>query len=96
MVAKTDMPLLASCLSIFAIYKAVCESKPEVGSSKISKLGLVISSYPIEVLFLSPPDKPFLMTLPIGVFLHPKSLSLFNILTILFSSSFRVIPRLVS
>lgn len=95
-VARIDMPLLASCFSIFVIYSAVIESNPEVGSSKMSKLGFVISSYPTEVLFLSPPDSPFLITLPIGVFLQPKSRSLFSMESILFSYSFRVIPLVVS
>ena len=95
-VARIDIPLFASYLNILEIYSAVCESRPEVGSSRISKLGFVISSYPIEVLFLSPPDSPFLMTFPIGTFLQPKSRSLFNMDWILISCSFRVIPLVVS
>ena len=41
------------------------ESKPEVGSSKIMALGLVTSSKPIDVLFLSPPEIPFILIPPI-------------------------------
>lgn len=37
---------------------AVLESKPVVGSSRNKMDGLVISSIPILVLFLSPPDTP--------------------------------------
>ena len=48
-------------------FSAVLESSPDVGSSKIRRLGLVISSYPIETRFLSPPDTPFLKTPPIIV-----------------------------
>jgi len=96
MVARIDMPLFASCRNILEIYSAVCESRPEVGSSNISKLGFVISSYPIEVLFLSPPDRPFFITFPMGTFIQPKSLSLFNMDYILISYSIRVIPLVVS
>jgi len=42
-------------------------SSPEVGSSKRIKLGSVISSTPIAVLFLSPPEIVLLNTLPTGV-----------------------------
>jgi hypothetical protein len=47
---------------------AVNESKPVVGSSKNTRLGSVISSTPIEVLFLSPPDTPLTKGPPILVF----------------------------
>jgi len=46
----------------------VYESRPVVGSSRKIKLGLVISSTPIEVLFLSPPDTPLTRGPPIQVF----------------------------
>jgi hypothetical protein len=39
-----------------------------VGSSKKIKLGFEISSTPIEVLFLSPPETPFIRSPPILVF----------------------------
>jgi len=48
--------------------KAVLESRPEVGSSKIKSLGFVINSYPIDALFLSPPDIPFMSSFPTKVF----------------------------
>jgi len=47
---------------------AVKESSPVVGSSKKTKLGSVISSTPIDVLFLSPPDTPLTRGPPILVF----------------------------
>ena len=58
------VPFDASFLSNYIILKAVCESKPEVGSSKNNILGLDISSYPIDVLFFSPPDSPLIKTPP--------------------------------
>ena len=51
----------------FITLKAVTLSRPEVGSSKIQKFGFWIKSYPIEVLFLSPPDSPFINLPPTGV-----------------------------
>ena len=47
---------------------AVYESRPVVGSSKKIRLGFVISSTPIEVLFLSPPETPLTSGPPIFVF----------------------------
>ena len=58
------------------IYKAVEESSPLVGSSNKRRLGFVMSSYPIEVLFLSPPDNPLMKNPPTIVFLHAFNLSL--------------------
>ena len=43
------------------------ESNPEVGSSNIMALGLVTNSNPIDVLFLSPPEIPLILTPPINV-----------------------------
>ena len=39
--------------------KAVRESCPEVGSSRMISLGLLINSKAMDVLFFSPPDIPF-------------------------------------
>ena len=47
---------------------AVKESSPVVGSSKKIRFGSVISSTPMEVLFLSPPETPFIKGPPILVF----------------------------
>jgi len=58
MVARTETPLRASAFKSLTIRKAVEESKPLVGSSRSSRLGLIIISYPIDVLFLSPPETP--------------------------------------
>ena len=44
--------------------RAVVESSPVVGSSRNIILGLVMSSTPIDVLFLYPPLIPFRMALP--------------------------------
>jgi len=60
--------VLASFFSILIIFNEVVESKPLVGSSQRSKLGSVISSYPILVLFLSPPEIPLTRTPPILVY----------------------------
>ena len=60
MVQRIVIPLFASCFINLIIFKAVEESNPLVGSSNINKEGFVIISYPIEVLFLSPPDNPFM------------------------------------
>ncbi len=62
------LPFLERSFSNFIIYKALKLSKPDVGSSNRIRLGLVISSTPIAVLFLSPPDIVFYITLPITVF----------------------------
>jgi len=47
---------------------AVKESRPVVGSSKKINCGSVISSTPIDVLFLSPPETPLISGPPIFVF----------------------------
>lgn len=47
---------------------AVNESRPVVGSSRKIRLGSVISSTPIEVRFLSPPETPLTSGPPILVF----------------------------
>lgn len=60
----------ASFLSILIIFRDVVLSKPEVGSSQSKKLGSVINSYPIDVLFLSPPESPFTVAPPIIVSLQ--------------------------
>ncbi len=44
---------------------AVNESNPEVGSSNIITLGSVISSNPMLVLLLSPPEMPLIKCPPI-------------------------------
>ena len=68
MVAMIAIPLWDSYFKSWHILYAVCESKPDVGSSKKSKEGSEINSYPIDVLFFSPPERP-LMNWP------PKSVS---------------------
>jgi hypothetical protein len=70
-------PLLASFFKSLTIWNALKLSNPEVGSSNKIRLGFVISSTPIAVLFLSPPDIVFYKVLPITVFcafFSPKSL----------------------
>lgn len=51
----------------FITLKAVLLSSPEVGSSKIQRFGFLIKSYPIDVLFLSPPESPLRNLPPTGV-----------------------------
>lgn len=64
----TVLPLKAKSLRISITDVAVNESRPVVGSSKKIRLGSVISSTPIEVLFLSPPETPLTRGPPILVF----------------------------
>lgn len=64
------LPLFAKALRIRMRIVAVYESSPVVGSSRKIKLGFVISSTPIEHLFLSPPETPFITAPPIFVFSH--------------------------
>jgi len=44
--------------------KEVSESIPEVGSSKATTAGSLISSKAIDVLFFSPPEIPFIIGPP--------------------------------
>jgi len=68
MVLITVLPLIANSLKVSTTEVAVKESKPVVGSSKNIKFGSVISSTPMEVLFLSPPDTRLMSGPPILVF----------------------------
>ena len=72
------LPLSAKFFSISTTISAVNESSPVVGSSKKIRLGFVISSTPIEVLFLSPPDTPLTRGPPIFVSAAFSSLRLTN------------------
>lgn len=58
-----------SC-NIWTVLKAVVESRPEVGSSRNRRDGLIIISFPILTLFLSPPDTPRTKEPPIIVSWH--------------------------
>ena len=49
---------LGNFFKSLTILKAVDESRPLVGSSRKSRDGLVISSYPIDIRLRSPPDTP--------------------------------------
>ena len=51
-------------LSNRTILNALDESKLEVGSSKSKRQGSRSTSFPIQTLFLSPPDTPFLSPPP--------------------------------
>jgi hypothetical protein len=68
MVEITVLPAWARSLRVSMTDVAVKESKPVVGSSKKMRLGSVISSTPILVLFLSPPETPLIRGPPILVF----------------------------
>lgn len=61
------MPRSASFFNSWQIFRAEKESSPDVGSSRNMMLGFVISSYPMDVLFLSPPEIPFFSTFPTWV-----------------------------
>ena len=75
MVEITVLPDIANSLKVSMTEVAVKESKPVVGSSKKIRVGSVINSTPMEVLFLSPPETPLTKGPPIFVFLHFPSLS---------------------
>ena len=60
----TVFPSLARFFKSKITCKAVVESNPVVGSSKKMIPGLVISSTPIDVLFLYPPLIPLMKVLP--------------------------------
>jgi hypothetical protein len=62
------LPLKAKSLRISITDVAVNESRPVVGSSRKTRFGSVISSTPIDVLFLSPPETPLTKGPPIFVF----------------------------
>jgi len=59
---------LANSLSVLITMNAVNESSPEVGSSKKSTEGSVISSQPIFTRFRSPPEIPLMNYPPIKEF----------------------------
>ena len=92
MVHMTVLPLWASFFSNCTILSAVELSSPLVGSSSRMTTGSVISSYPIEVLFLSPPEIPFSMTPPILVSAHCYRPSLSMISSTLLGISKSVSP----
>jgi len=62
------LPSFDKSFSVSITLVAVNESRPVVGSSKKMSFGSVINSTPIDVLFLSPPDTPFIKGPPIFVF----------------------------
>lgn len=78
----TVLPLAARSLRVSITDVAVKESRPVVGSSKKMRLGSVMSSTPMDVLFLSPPETPFTRGPPILVFWH-----LFNLNSVTISST---------
>ena len=59
------LPFFANSLKSNITCRAVVESSPVVGSSKNIALGFVINYIPIEVLFLYPPETPFMKVFPI-------------------------------
>lgn len=61
----TVLPDIDNSFKVSMTEVAVKESRPVVGSSKKIRFGSVISSTPIDVLFLSPPDTPFIRGPPI-------------------------------
>ena len=67
MVAITVLPLQACFLSSLTICRALKLSRPEVGSSSRIIEGSVMSSTPMAVLFLSPPEIDFFLVEPTWV-----------------------------
>lgn len=70
MVVTTVLPPEANRLIVVTMRWAVVESRPEVGSSRRSKLGLISISWPMLTLFFSPPDIPLKSGPPIMLFVH--------------------------
>jgi len=68
MVDITVLPFYANYFNKLITFRAVSLSSPVVGSSRNIILGLVSSSTPIDVLFLSPPEIPLINSPPIKVF----------------------------
>lgn len=68
MVLMIVLPDWDSSFNVSITDVAVKESRPVVGSSKKIKVGSVISSTPMDVLFLSPPETPLTRGPPILVF----------------------------
>lgn len=64
----------ASFFKRLIITKAVKESRPDVGSSSRMQYGSLTNSTPIEVLFLSPPEIPLIIALPMSVSAHFSSI----------------------
>lgn len=64
------LPYFARELRSFITWVAVNESRPVVGSSKNIRLGSVMSSTPMDVLFLSPPETPLMRYPPMNVLEH--------------------------
>ncbi len=64
----TVKPLKAAFFNNLIIFNAFQESRPDVGSSNIIIFGFDTNSYPIDVLFFSPPDNPFIKLPPNFVF----------------------------
>lgn len=67
----------ASCFRYSTIIKEVKESKPEVGSSRISTEGLLISSKAIDNLFFYPPEIPLISCPPTRISKHFYSFNFF-------------------
>ncbi|CAG9325714.1 unnamed protein product [Blepharisma stoltei] len=71
----TVLPFLACSINKSITTSAVKLSRPEVGSSSKRTIGSVISSIPMQTLFLSPPERPFLVMLPMILSAHFTNLS---------------------
>ena len=56
--SMTIRPAEATLLSVTIRLSAVCESKPDVGSSSTTIEGSITSSIPIVTRLRSPPDTP--------------------------------------
>lgn len=93
--ARTDIPRLLSCFSSLIIRSEVDESRPLVGSSSSNKEGFVINSYPIDILFLSPPETPLRSHPPTIVSAHDYKESLLITLSTLLSISSPLSPILI-
>ena len=90
---STEAPDFATFLSIKISWTAEKESRPEVGSSRNTQLGLVTNSTPTIVLFRSPPDIPFSSSPPTNVSAHLSNPSSSSMLSTSRSISSSVVDR---
>lgn len=72
---KTTVHASVIALSCLITLPEAIESRPEVGSSRMSTEGRVTSSIPMAVRFLSPPEMPFTLPPPIRVSAQSVSFS---------------------
>lgn len=71
-ITKIISRMITSAMSFntWIVLRAVVESRPDVGSSRNSKDGFIMISFPMHTLFLSPPETPLTKDPPMMVSWH--------------------------